>query len=188
MNNLTKITPTTIVIGVILIIAFILVGSYVNMNNKGANFENQITRLQQNSESSLSNLTMRIAEMAQVPTMATSQLKEVIEKQMTGRYGNDGSKAMFQFFKEQNLQVDQKLYTNIQAEISGGRKDFEISQNRLVSLCASYKSQLEYVWSGFWLHLTGYPKMDINKVCRVISDDKTNNAFDSAKQTIIKLQ
>lgn len=176
------------ILSVISLLIFIIVGSYIAMNNQGTKFENQITQLQQDSQSSLSNLTMRIAEMAQIPTMATSQLKEIIEKQMTGRYGQDGSKAMFQFFKEQNLQVDSKLYTNVQSEIAGGRKDFEISQNRLISQCAPYKNQLGYIWSGFWLRLTGYPRIDLSKICRVISDDKTNSTFETSKQTIIKLQ
>lgn len=181
-----------IVFGIIFTLIAVVVGigvmAYVGAANKGNQMENQINNLRQSSASNLSNLAMTIQEQAQVPEMATDHLKQVIETQMSGRYGADGSKAVFQFLKEQNLQVDQRMYLNIQAAMSGGRKEFEISQNRLLSQCSSYKNEVGNVWSGFWLRLAGYPKVNLAVVCRAVTDTKTDAAFESGHQTKISLK
>lgn len=181
-----------IVLGIIfalgLTVAGIGVMAYIGAANKGNQMENSIDELRQNSASNLSNLTMVVTEMAQVPEMATDHLKQIIEAQMSGRYGQDGSKAVFQFLKEQNLQVDQRMYLNIQAAMSGGRKEFEITQNRLMSTCRAYKNEVGNVWSGFWLRLAGYPKANLAVVCRAVTDSKTDAAFESGQQTKISLK
>lgn len=181
-----------IVFGIIFTLIAVVVGigvmAYVGAANKGNQMENQINNLRQSSASNLSNLAMTIQEQAQVPEMATDHLKQIIEAQMSGRYGADGSKAVFQFLKEQNLQVDQRMYLNIQAAMSGGRKEFEISQNRLLSQCNSYKNEIGNVWSGFWMRLAGYPKVDLKVVCRAVTDTKTDAAFESGHQTKISLK
>lgn len=181
-----------IIFGGILVLCVLVGGiaamAYIGAANKGNQMENSIDQLRQSSASVLSNLTQTIQEQAQVPEMATDHLKQVIEAQMSGRYGADGSKAVFQFLKEQNLQVDQRMYLNIQAAMSGGRKEFEISQNRLLSQCTSYKNEVGNVWSGFWLRLAGYPKANLAVVCRAVTDTKTDAAFESGHQTKISLK
>lgn len=177
-------TAVSIVVVVFVAVVILII---VSCYNTGAKYENQIVRLQQSSQSSLSNLTMKIAEMTQVPDLATDQLKQIVSTEMSGRYGSGGSKAMIQFFKEQNVNIDQKMYLNIQSVISGGRQEFEISQNRLVTQCVDYKNRLDYFLSGTILKSFGYPKIDLNKICKVVTDNKTDNAFDTGKQTIIKL-
>lgn len=181
-----------IVFGIIFTLIAVVVGigvmAYVGAANKGNQMENQIDNLRQLSASNLSNLAMSIQEQAQVPEMATDHLKQIIEAQMSGRYGADGSKAVFQFLKEQNLQVDQRMYLNIQATMSGGRKEFEITQNRLMSTCRAYKNEIGNVWSGFWMRLAGYPKVNLAVVCRAVTDTKTDAAFESGHQTKISLK
>ena len=181
-----------IVFGIIFTLIAVVVGigvmAYVGAANKGNQMENQIDNLRQLSASNLSNLAMSIQEQAQVPEMATDHLKQIIEAQMSGRYGADGSKAVFQFLKEQNLQVDQRMYLNIQATMSGGRKEFEITQNRLMSTCRAYKNEVGNVWSGFWLRLAGYPKANLAVICRAVTDSKTDAAFETGQQTKISLK
>lgn len=176
------------ILGLCVLVGGIAAMAYIGAANKGNQMENSIDQLRQSSASVLSNLTQTIQEQAQVPEMATDHLKQVIEAQMSGRYGADGSKAVFQFLKEQNLQVDQRMYLNIQAAMSGGRKEFEISQNRLLSTCRAYKDETGNVWSGFWLRLAGYPKANLAVVCRAVTDTKTDAAFESGHQTKISLK
>lgn len=176
------------ILGLCVLVGGIAAMAYIGAANKGNTMENSIDQLRQSSASTLSNLTQNIQELAQVPEMATDHLKQIIEAQMSGRYGQDGSKAVFQFLKEQNLQVDQRMYLNIQAAMSGGRKEFEISQNRLLSQCTSYKNEVGNVWSGFWLRQAGYPKADLKVVCRAVTDSKTDAAFETGQQTKISLK
>lgn len=181
-----------ITVGIIVVLCLLVAGigvmSYFSAANKGNQAENRIDEIRQNSASNLSNLTMRIQEMAQVPDMAVGHLKELIQAQMSGRYGADGSKAVVQFLKEQNVSVDQRMYLNIQSEISGGRKEFEITQNRLMGQCRNYKDELGNAWSGFWLRLAGYPKGDLKELCRAVTDAKTDSAFSTGQQTKISLK
>lgn len=176
-----------IILALVVAVGGIAVMAYVGAANKGNQTENQIDQLSQSSASSLSNYTMRIGEMAQVPEKAKDHLKELVEAQMSGRYGADGSKAVFQFLKEQNISIDQRLYLNIQAEMSAGRKEFEITQNRILGQCKTYKDDLGNVWSGFWLRTAGYPKADLKTVCRAVTDSKTDDAFRTGQQTKVAL-
>ena len=45
--------------------------------------------------------------------MAKDDMKEVIETALTARYGQDGSKATWQWIKEQNPSVDPSLYKKL---------------------------------------------------------------------------
>ena len=190
-KGVSKLVILGVILGGILVLALLVAGigvmAYVGASNKGNQLENQIDQLSQSSASSLSNYALRITEMAQVPDKAKNDMKELVEAQMSGRYGPDGSKAVFQFMKEQNLPVDQRLYLNIQSEMSAGRKEFEITQNRLMSTCRAYKNELGNVWSGFWLGLAGYPKVNLEIVFRAITDDKTKDAFSTGKQTKVTI-
>lgn len=177
-----------IIVALLATVGGIAAMAYVGAANKGNQMENQIDTLRQASASNLSNLTMSIGELASVPEMAKDHLKEVIQAQMSGRYGADGSKAVVQFLKEQNVSIDQRMYLNIQAQMSGGRKEFEITQNRLLEQCRSYKNETGNVWSGFWLRLAGYPKADLKVVCRAVTDSKTDSAFETGQQTKISLK
>ncbi|MGL4520544.1 MAG: hypothetical protein ACRCUJ_12975, partial [Phocaeicola sp.] len=110
------------------------------------------------------------------------------EAEMSSRYGDGGSKAMMQWIQEKGQVVDQKVYLNIQAAMQGGRKEFQLSQDRKLEACATYKSNLEYVWSGFWLGLAGYPKVDLGKMCQVVSDAQTNRAFETGLAETISIK
>lgn len=93
--------------------------------------ENRIHANYEDSKNIHSNGVLKIKEMAQVPKMNTEQLSKVLKDTMEGRYGDDGSKAVFQLIKEQNPTVSNELYINLQKEMAGWRTDFS-NKSRIV--------------------------------------------------------
>ena len=119
--------------------------------------------------------------------MYKEDLQGVIEATFQGRYGQDGSKAVFQFIQENNLNLDPQLYRQIQQVMEAGRNDFQMSQKQLIDVKRGYEVQLQQFWSGLWLGFAGYPKVDLSKYKIVVLDD-VDVKFESGKDSVIKLR
>ncbi|MHA1288158.1 MAG: hypothetical protein ACTSPB_12210, partial [Candidatus Thorarchaeota archaeon] len=96
-----------------------------------------------------------------VPAMYRNDIKDIYRDVLKGRYGENGSQAMFQFLKEQNPQIDAGLYKAIQQAMEAGRNEFRVAQTRLVDQKRVYVTNLGYVWKGFWLETAGYPTLNV---------------------------
>lgn len=175
---------TLIVVGVI---SALLIMTYIKYHNVGVTMERKLEGTWQENQVVLNSYTTKVQEVAQVPTMMKDDLKEVIAATFQGRYGQDGSKAVFQFIKEQNMPLDPQLYRQIQQVMESGRNDFKASQKVLIDVKMNYEAQLNYFWSGFWLGVAGYPKVDLAKYKIIVVDDVTQK-FESGKDSVIKLR
>ncbi|QPB12227.1 hypothetical protein [Providencia phage PSTCR5] len=185
--KLTKGLVAILVLLTVLIVGGLgIFAGYVSTSNEATRMENNIVRLDKESENKLSNYTVKIGEIIQVPEMYKNDLKEVIKETFQGRYGADGSKAVFQWIQERNLNLDSALYLNIQHEITAGRNEFAIAQNRKLEQCATYRNQLEYFWKGRFLAFAGFPKKDIDSLCEIVSDARTQGIFETRVQESIK--
>lgn len=138
-------------LSLIFVSILIFVGVAISKRNSFVRVENNIEAAYENSKNVHSNYVLRIQEMAQVPKMATKQLSEIIQASNEGRYGADGSKAVFQFLKEQNPNIDQSLYTNIQKEVTGGRRDFEAKMTLVIDNKKVARNMLDDTIGGFIL-------------------------------------
>lgn len=148
----------------------ICVGSYVSWANYGNRTEAALDASYTDNQNLLATYTTKISEIAQVPEMYKGDLKEIIDSTFKGRYGQDGSKAVFQFIKEQNLNLDPSMYKEIQNQMIAGRDKFQNAQSSLIDQVRSYKTNLGNVWSGLWLRMAGYPKVDLKKYDPVINN------------------
>lgn len=181
MSN-RSMSPLAIIIIVLAIILtpIVCIGFYaISVNNKNVEFETNIVNYNKASESTLSNYTLKIQDMAQVPQMYADDLKSVIDKTFQGRYGSDGSRAVVQFMKENNIQLDSQMYKNLQIAMEAGRNEFNLSQIRKFDACGGYENQLGYAMSGMTSRILGFPRIDVKKVCQVVSDTSTRKAFDT---------
>lgn len=174
--------------GVILVMILILGGSYISNANYGARAEEQIVAEYDNMENILAQYSLKVAEAVQVPGMKTDDLVKVTKEAMAGRYGADGSKAAFQWIKENYPgQVTDALYTQIQQLMEAGRNKFENSQTKFIDTKRAYKTNLRYVWKGFWLRAAGYPQLDFDDY-EIISSQKAQQVFDTKIDTPIQLR
>lgn len=139
------------------------VTAYAHYNNMGNSLEQDIVAIQQNSMNIATQYQNTIFEAAQVPEMQRDDLKEVITAALEGRYGDDGSRAVFQAIAEDNPKIDSTVYVKLQQIMESGRKDFQREQSRMVDAVAVYKKKLGNFPSGFFLRIVGYPRINLEE-------------------------
>lgn len=165
-------------LGIVAAIALTLIGSYITNANYGNRAEVTIKATWEDNENILAQYSLKVMEVAQVPDMYKNDIKEIYTAALSGRYGENGSTAMFQFLKEQNPQIDSSLYTRIQQIMEAGRNEFRVAQTRLVDQKRSYETNLGYFWKGFWLTRAGYPKIALADY-KVITSNYATEAFET---------
>jgi len=155
---------------------------YQSLYDTAITWENEIEKKNNESETVLSTVTLTIQETAGVAGMYADDLKDVVKATYEGRYGSKGVQATMTWIKEQNHQLDNTLYLKLQNVIEGGRKEFQISQNRKNEVCQEYKKTREYLVRGALLRMAGFPKKDMAALCVNVSDQNTKEAFRTGKQ------
>lgn len=133
------------------------------------------------------NYWKKIKEMAQVPAMYTEDLKKVYDSAMAGRYGKDGSKAVFQFIKEHNPNFDSSMYVNVQRAIEAGRNSFADDQKQLIDRKREYETVLNGNKALAVNFLFNFPHMDLSKY-DIVTSDVTEDAFKTKKADEVKLR
>jgi hypothetical protein len=162
------------------------VGSYVSYANYGNRTERSLDAQLADNENIYANGTQKVIEIAQVPTMYVDSVSRVTREAIQGRYGAEGSKAVFQLLVEQNPQLDPSLFGKIQQAIEGFRNEFQQGQKQLIDKRRSYETALGNVWGGFWLGVAGYPKVELKKY-DIVTTDKAAETFRTKRDTGIQL-
>ena len=173
-----------IVVGVLLLITLGTAGTlmlmYQSLHDDAIVSENQIELLTNQSENVLSTTTIKIQDAAGIAQVYTDDLKKVVEGAVSGRYGKEGSRATFQWIQEQNpVAMPETMFLKVQNIIDGGGSEFKISQDRKMEYCKPYQDKLGYLVRGTLLKMAGFPKKDVAKLCQVISDKASREAFDT---------
>lgn len=176
------ITFVAAMFGVVTVAFLILFATaYISASNDGVRFEATIKAKYQNAQNIRANYGQKVLEAAQVPGMYKQDLKEITDSAITNRYGAEGSKAVFQFIKEQNPTIDASMYTKIQQIIEAGRDEFKNSQAMVLDARAVYETQLGLFWKGFWLKMAGFPKVDLDTYNPVITAD-VQKSFETKRE------
>ena len=176
-------------IGVLVVFSILSVsvfGAVVGINNNCIQYEESVKAQYKQNQNNYDNYFKKVKEVAQIPDMYIEGLKEVYDKAMTGRYGADGSKAMFQWIQEQNPQVDASVYKQIQQVMESGRNDFESNQKMLIDKKRAYEVFYKEFPNSFVVGFLGFPKIDLNKY-DIVTSEETENIFNSKKSEYIKI-
>lgn len=186
MNHIKWIAPLALVA----IVGAWIVSSYYGAYNFGADSETTIETEYANMEGILAQYSLKVVEAAQVPNMKTNDLKEVMEAAFTGRYGDGGSQATFQWIQENYPgEVSDALYVQIQQIMEAGRNKFENTQTKFLDTKRVYVATLRkdlFLSDGWWLAIGGYPKIDLDEFV-IISSEHASEAFDTKIDKGIKL-
>jgi len=169
------------ILGVIAVIIGVLVMSYISAYNTGNAMEQTLKATYTNNQNILAQYSQKVMEAAQVPDMARDDIVKVAKEAMQGRYGAEGSKAVFQMITEQNPSVDPTLYRQVQQIIEGGRTEFQNAQTRLIDQKRVYETALGSFWQGMWMRIAGYPKVNLADY-KVITTDRTERTFQAGKE------
>lgn len=160
---------------------------FVGVNNNLVIQEEGLKAQYKQNQNNYDNYWKKLKEAAQVPDQYASDLKKLYDGTMTGRYGADGSKAMFQMIKEQNPTLDPKMYQSLQEIIEAGRNSFESEQKMLLDKKRIYEIALRTFPNSVVASLLGFPKIDLSKI-DIVTSDTTNKAFETKKVDEIKLR
>jgi hypothetical protein len=172
-----------------LIFALVLGGlglGYLSFGNTANSYEVSIKATYTNNQNVYDNGWKRVLEISQIPAMQADQVKSVYDGVMHGRYGANGSQAMVQVIKEQNPNLDPKLYRKIAQQIEIFHNQFESNQTKLISQKEEYERFLTATTSGrIYNGVAGflggkYPRIDMDKY-GIVTSDETQSAFDTKR-------
>jgi len=184
MSTLSKVLIGFVVL--IIIGGVGLVGTAVNTYNTCVTMEENLEAQYQNNQSSYDNYYKKVVESAGVTDKYADDFKKMYDSVMQGRYGKDGSKAMFQMITEQNPQVDASLYKQIQQIIESGRNSFHADQQSLLDKKRVYNTYLKKLVSGTFAKFMGFPKKNLDEI-GIVTSDRTDSAFKTKKDNPIRI-
>ena len=170
-----------VVLGAILALGVLMVGMFISANNTAAAFDARVKYQHANNKNVLASFNQKVQEIAQVPEMMRDDLVKVATAALEGRYGADGSKAVFQVLKEQNPTLDPSLYTKIQQVIESGRTEFQTSQTRLLDIKRSYETALTSAPQGPLMRFMGFPKVPLESY-NIVTTGRVERAFENGKE------
>jgi len=170
-----------VALGLIAVIGFIAVIA-ISAYNEGNRFEQTIKATFGNNENILAQYGQKVLEASQVTEMNRDDILKTTRAAIEGRYGAEGSKAIFQAINESNPTVDPMLYRKLQQIIEAGRDEFKNNQTRLIDVKRSYETALGSFPKGAIMRFVGYPRIDLDKY-RFITTDAAAGAFQSGKES-----
>lgn len=165
-------------VGLILLVIAVGVSSYISNYNYGNRAEQTIKAEYESAKNTLSSTATTVVDLTKVSERYAGDVRKMVEATMSGRYGEDGSQAMMQWIQEQNIPLDASVYKDISQAIRAGRSDFKASQNRVIDTKRSYETKLGNFWSGLWLGIAGYPKIDLADY-KIILDQSTQDKYET---------
>ena len=168
-------------------LAFVGITSYVSAYNYGNEAEKTIQAEYSNLSNVLGNYTTSIKEAAQIPAMQTEDLERLFTGSLEARYGADGSQAAMQWIREQNPNLDQSTYLQIQRMIEAGRNKFENHQTKFLDTKRVYETNLGYLWKGFWLRVAGYPTINLDEF-KIVTSTHAQESFETGIDNGVQLR
>lgn len=149
------------ILGGIVLVAGVCGLSYVLAYNSANRAEQAILATYDNNENVLAQYGQKIAEAAQVVEIQRDDLVAIFTGALNARYGAQGSQGAMQWIQEQNPQLDSGTYKQIQQMVEAGRNEFRAAQTRLVDVKRGYCTNLGSLWTGTWMSVAGYPRLNV---------------------------
>lgn len=163
---------------VLTILLAIVAVNYISYHNYGVATERRIEAKLVDNRQLLARHGTQIGEMAQVNAMYRDDLIEIYTAAIESRYGEDGINTVMTWIKEQNPDVSPELYVRLSQRIEANRNEFYNAQTQLIDMKRAYETELDSLWSGFWLRtIHGYPEMDLDSIT-IISSTRANSVYD----------
>lgn len=182
-----KVTGGMIAVGAALMFGLFLFMSYVGAHNYGVRAEKTIEAEYENLSNILGQYSLRVKEAAQIPSMQTEDLAQLFTGALDARYGGDGANAAMLWIQEQNPNLDQSTYLQIQRIIEGGRNKFENAQTKFLDVKREYETSLGLFWKGTLLSVAGFPKIDLDEF-EIVTSQYAEDSFETGISEEIKLR
>ncbi len=176
---------TTLIVVVLLVALMVGVGGSIILmaityKNQEQALRTDIEDQQRKIEANFDSMWKIITQKVQVLDKYSDDFKEVVRGYTQGRYGQNGSQAMFQWLKEHNVPIDASLYKEIMVTIEARRLGFEREQRILSEMAAQHKKF--YVTMPSMWFVSGSPVQ-----VQIISSDKTKAVIESGRENDTEL-
>lgn len=172
---------------VLAIVAASTVGWVIGTRNEFISLEQGITAQYDQNRNNYDNFVKSVVETAGVAGKYADDLTKLTRAAIEGRYGANGSQAVFQWLKEQNPQLDASVYKKIQQVIEAGRLSFETNQKTLIDKKRVYQTKLQQFPDSMIAGFFGFPRIDLAKF-DIVTSDRTEKAFETKRDEAIKIQ
>jgi hypothetical protein len=137
---------TLVGVGVLVLgLIFGIVGWY----NTGVSLNESTIAQYRNNQNKYDAFWKSVQEVAQVPGKYKDDFKELLVAETGAKFGEGGSKAMFQWFKDREIKFDASLYAKVQTVIESGRADFKRGQQDLLDKQRRASTHYKKAWGKF---------------------------------------
>ena len=165
-----------IIAGGIAFLAILLIIGAFGFRTDCLQAQNGIVAQYDQNRNNYDNMWKKFRETAQVKSEYVADLKKVWDGAMSGRYGAEGSKAVFQFIKEHNPNVDSALYSKMMSMIEAGRNSFEADQKQLIAKKNALNDVLSTTRAWVYNRFFGFPTIDMS-MYDIVTSGQTEEAF-----------
>ena len=164
-----------------ILIVFIMNISY---NNTAQALKTDIDAQYKKIETDYEKMSRVILQQAGILNKYSEDFKEIYKNMMTGRYGEKGSQAMWQWIKEQNPQIDASLYAKLMVTVEAQRTTFSRKQEQVAAMVAEYNKLLvtapaKWFVSGEKLEARIVSSSNTKVIMETGVDDSSNDLFNS---------
>jgi hypothetical protein len=173
---MNKSIKSLVILGSVGLLAIFLIGGFFGYRTDCIRAENKLDAQYSQDKNNYDNMRKKFMETAQVNQKYSDDMKEIWSNAMSGRYGADGSKALFQFVKEHNPTLDSSIYTKLMSIIEAGRNSFEADQKQLLDIKNMYKDLLGSTRGLLYNWALGFPRCDLSKY-DIVTSSSTEEAF-----------
>jgi len=137
--------------GVVLTLLMIFVMN-ISYQNTYERIDQDILAQYKKIESNYEKMSRVILQQAGILNKYSSDFKDIYKGMMQGRYGKEGSKAMFQWIKEQNPQIDGALYAKLMTTVEAQRTGFDRQQSKVSAMVAESNKMLKTAPSKWFVN------------------------------------
>jgi hypothetical protein len=173
-------------LAVVLLVVLSFAGSAISFHNTCVDFEASIRAQYKEDQNNYDSFWKKITEMASISSNYAKDLATVFEKAERARNGQDGSKAVVSFIKEQNPNLSPDLYRQIMQEIAAGRESFAADQKTLLDKKKEYEKTYLRFPGSLYAGAMGFPHADMATM-DIVTSDETDSAFKTKKAGALNL-
>lgn len=140
------------------VLALVLVLTSISWYNEAVSLEKTTKAQYLDNKNEYDAFWKKVKEVAQVPEKYKDDFKEVLVAETTAKFGEGGSQAMFQWFKDREINFDAGQYQKIQNVIESGRNDFKRAQSSLLDKQRKYETHLNQFKGSMLSGIFSMPK------------------------------
>ena len=169
----------------VLLVLVVLVGAIVvwgiSIYNGLIRFENQIEAVDQDMQNVHASIFQQMKQQGVAVEEYGQMVIEAIDTAISGRYGDGGSKAAFQWLQEQNPTISPEIMGKLQASIEAGYNKFEATQRTKLDVVREYKNATQVFPESRVARLFGFPRKSWDELGRIVTSSQTKQDFGSGE-------